>query len=108
NLPQDAIYPSASVDGHGDALDGARRYRLHFAAGAWPPVHAFWSLTAYDADAFFIDNPLGRHALGSSDPWVVNPDGSLDLLIQAEPPAPALRSNWLPVRAGAPFQLTLR
>jgi len=56
----------------------------------------------------FIDNSVHRYALGSHDPLTLNPDGSLDLLIQADMPAPAQRANWLPVRAGAPFQLTTR
>ncbi len=107
NLPEDAIYPSATIDGAGQPLDGSRRYRLRFANGALPPVNAFWSVTAYGPDAFLIDNRLGRYALGSSDPLVFNPDGSLDLAVQADAP-PQGRSNWLPVRAGAPFQLTMR
>ena len=107
NLPEDAIYPSATIDSKGEPLDGSRRYHLSFAKGALPPVNAFWSVTAYGPDAFFIDNPLGRYALGSSDALVFNPDGSLDLQIQAEAP-PQGPSNWLPVRPGTPFQLTLR
>jgi len=107
NLPEDAIYPSAAIDSDGETLDGSRRYRLRFAKGALPPVNAFWSVTAYGPDAFFIDNPLGRHALGSSDPLTTDPDGSLEMLVQAQAPL-AGSSNWLPVRAGAPFQLTMR
>lgn len=33
------------VDGTGAALDGNRLYSLTFAAGEFPPVNAFWSLT---------------------------------------------------------------
>lgn len=108
NLPADATYPSASVDAQGEPLHGDRRYRIHFAKGALPPVKAFWSITAYGGDDFFIDNPLGRYALGDRDPLVVNPDGSLDLLVQATAPSGQPGSNWLPVRAGAPFQLNAR
>ena len=108
NLPDDAIYPVARVDGQGRRLDGSHRYRLHFAADAGPPVHAFWSVTAYGPDDFFIDRPERRYALGDRDPLVRNADGSLDLWIQAEPPAPAQRSNWLPVQAGQPFLLNAR
>jgi hypothetical protein len=108
NLPADAIYPSARVDSQGRALDGSHRYRMHFDAAQLPPVDAFWSLTAYGEDDFFIDNPLGRYARASHDPLSRNPDGSLDLLVQAEPPPTGQHANWLPVRASAPFQLTLR
>ncbi len=108
NLPADAIYPSASVDGAGQALHGDRRYRLHFNAGELPPVNAFWSVTACGADNFFIDNPINRYALGDRDPLVYNADGSLDLWLQAQAPPPALRANWLPVKYGEPFLLNAR
>jgi hypothetical protein len=108
NLPEDAMYPSAQVDAQGQTLDGSRRYRIHFTADALPPVQAFWSITAYGADDFLIDNPLHRHALGDRDPLVFQPDGSLDLWIQADPPSSRQQANWLPVKAGQPFLLTAR
>ncbi len=108
NLPADAIYPNTRVDAAGQPLDGRHRYRLHFGAGGLPPVNAFWSVTAYGADDFLIDNPIHRHALGDRDPLVFNPDGSLDLYVQAVPPEGNWQSNWLPVRAGEPFLLNAR
>ena len=48
NLPQDAIYPIASVDATGQPLDGLRNYVLHFDKGEQPPVKGFWSVTMYD------------------------------------------------------------
>ena len=108
NLPADAMYPNAQVDGEGRPLDGSHRYRLHFAAGQLPPVKAFWSVTAYGADDFLIDNPIGRYALGDRDPLIFNADGSLDLWIQAAAPAAQRLPNWLPVEAGAPFLLNAR
>jgi hypothetical protein len=108
NLPADATYPNTRVDATGQALNGQHRYRLHFKAGELPPVHAFWSVTAYGADDFLIDNPIHRYALGDRDPLVYNPDGSLDLLVQARAPEGKLQSNWLPVKAGEPFLLNAR
>jgi hypothetical protein len=108
NLPADAIYPNTRVDATGQALDGRHRYRLHFNAAELPPVNAFWSVTAYGADDFLIANPIHRHALGDRDPLVFNPDGSLDLHVQAEPPEGNRNNNWLPVRAGEPFLLNAR
>lgn len=108
NLPADAMYPSARVDGQGRPLNGSRRYRLHFRAGALPPVRAFWSVTAYGADDFLIANAPRRHALGDRDPLVFNADGSLDLWLQAEAPTQAPISNWLPVRRGQDFLLNAR
>lgn len=108
NLAADALYPNAQVDAQGEALSGSHRYRLHFEATGLPPVKAFWSLTAYGADDFLIDNPLHRYALGDRDPLVFNADGSLDLWIQADAPPPDKRSNWLPVKAGERFRLNAR
>ena len=108
NLPADASYPVASVDSTGQRLHGKHRYRLHFTRDALPPVRAFWSVTAYGSDDFLIENPQGRHKLGNRDPLQFNPDGSLDLWIQAEAPEPGRLSNWLPVQAGEPFVLNAR
>jgi hypothetical protein len=108
NLPADAIYPNTRVDDQGRALNGSHRYRLHFRAGELPPVKAFWSVTAYGADDFLIANPGKRHALGSRDALVFNPDGSLDLWLQASAPDPARQPNWLPVAPGLPFLLNAR
>jgi hypothetical protein len=108
NLPADAMYPNARVDVNGQALDGGHRYRLHFKAGELPPVNAFWSVTAYGADDFFINNPLQRFALGDRDPLLLNADGSLDLLVQATPPEGDMKKNWLPVKPGQAFLLNAR
>ena len=109
NLPQDALYPNTSLDHEGKQLMGDQRYRLHFKANQLPPVKAFWSVTAYGADEFLIENPLKRYALGDRDALTFNADGSLDIWIQAQAPGtPAQRSNWLPVKAQAPFLLNAR
>ena len=109
NLPEDAMYPNTVLDHQGQALNGKHRYRLHFAANALPPVKAFWSITAYGADEFLIDNPLQRFAIGNRDPLVFNADGSLDLWVQATPPSQKeAAANWLPVQMGAPFLLNAR
>jgi hypothetical protein len=109
NLPEDAIYPNTALDHEGKPLNGQHRYRMHFAATALPPVKAFWSITAYGADEFLIDNSIQRFALGDRDPLVFNADGSLDIWIQATPPDPKeAHANWLPVQKGAPFLLNAR
>ncbi|MFZ4478727.1 MAG: DUF1254 domain-containing protein [Rhodoferax sp.] len=108
NLPQDAMYPQTQVDSKARALDGSHRYRLHFNAGELPPVHAFWSITAYGADDFFIDNRLQRFALGDRDPLLFNGDGSLDLWLQPAAPEGDKVRNWLPVKSGQPFVLNAR
>ncbi len=107
NLTEDAVYPHTSIDGDGDPLNGARRYRIHFEAGQTPPARAFWSLTMYDEHQYFVDNPLDRYAIGDRDSLAFDADGSLDLWIQRESPGAGRESNWLPAPAG-PFNLILR
>ncbi len=107
NLPQDAVYPSAFVDGDGKPLSGANRYVIHFDKGATPPVNAFWSVTMYDADSFFVANPINRYAVSSWMPFKRNADGSLDLYIQKDSPGKGKETNWLPAPAGE-FNLTMR
>jgi hypothetical protein len=107
NPPEDAVYMSSSADGSGQALDGSTRYRMHFDASNLPPVLAFWSVTAYDRDGYFIANPINRYAIGDRDKLKFNPDGSLDLYIQNQSPGQDRQSNWLPCGAG-PFNLTIR
>jgi hypothetical protein len=107
NLPQDAVYPSLATDSDGKPLDGSNAYVLHFDAGKLPPVNAFWSVTAYDADGYFIPNAIERQAIGDRDKLAFNTDGSLDLYIQAQSPGTAKEANWLPV-GNAPFNLPMR
>ena len=108
NLPEDAIYPHAKVDSDGKPLSGANRYVVHFPKGQLPPVNAFWSLTMYNArQAFSLDNPVDRYAIGDRDRLKFNEDGSLTLYVQNEPPAKDKGSNWLPAPKDA-FNLFMR
>jgi len=107
NLPADAVYPTTFVDAASQALNGANRYTLHFDRGLTPPVNAFWSVTMYDSQSFFVDNPINRYAISSWMPLGQNGDGSIDLYIQHESPGEDREANWLPAPAGN-FNLTLR
>jgi hypothetical protein len=107
NLPADAVYPGASVDAAGRPLEGDRPYVLHFDKGALPPVNAFWSLTMYDKDGYFVDNPLKRYAARDSL-LHKNSDGSVDIYLQADSPGKDREPNWLPTPKDAPFTLLLR
>jgi hypothetical protein len=106
-LAEDAISPWTDVDREGKPLGGAHRYRLRFAAGGLPPVKGLWSLTMYGEDHLLVANPLSRYAIGDRDPLQIEPDGTLEILIQAQDPGPERRSNWLPAPAGA-FNLIMR
>jgi hypothetical protein len=96
NRPQDTFYAVSTTDGAGEPYSGDFRYVWHFPPGQAPNVNAFWSLTIYDADYFFVENALSRYTLGSRDELKSNPDGSLDLYIQHHPPASEREPNWLP------------
>ena len=70
-------------------------------------MRAFWSLTLYGPDRFFVENPLHRYALGDRSPGLAyGADGSLDLYVGSVAPA-GLETNWLPAPAGE-FSLILR
>ncbi len=93
-----AVYMEGEFDDKGDALSGENSYILHFDAGALPPVKAngFWSVTAYGEDDFLIENELERYSISDRSAFTLNPDGSLDLYLQAKAPAEN-QENWLPV-----------
>jgi hypothetical protein len=107
NPPEDAVYVSSFADAAGQPLNGSMCYRMHFDKASLPPVRAFWSLTAYDKDGYFIANPIDRYAIGDRDQLKFNPDGSLDLYIQAQKPGPDRESNWLP-SGDESFNLVIR
>ncbi|KRC76587.1 hypothetical protein D3C87_412480 [compost metagenome] len=110
NRPQDAIYPTSLKSASGKvmrAYDGSEKYVLTFKKGMTPPVSGFWSLTMYDEDYFFVDNPLDRYSISARQPLKAKADGSIDLLIQHVSPGAELESNWLPAPKGK-FILMMR
>ena len=66
---------------------------MRFEKGQLPPVNGFWSLTMYDENYFFVDNPLNRYTLSQRNKLKANPDGSVDLYIQNESPGKDKESN---------------
>ena len=110
NLPEDAVYPVSQKSGGGilaRAYDGGEKYVMRFEKGQTPPVNGFWSLTMYDANYFFVANPLNRYSISPRQALKSNPDGSIDLYIQKDSPGADKESNWLPAPAGK-FILMLR
>jgi hypothetical protein len=108
NRPQDAIYPTSERDATGKEYDGAsNKYVLHIQKGQFPPVDGFWSITMYDASYFFVPNALDRYTLSARNQFVTNPDGSVDLYLQADSPGKEKEANWLPTPR-AKFILMLR
>src|SRR5436189_1736681 len=100
NDAAEAMYPMTRVDATGEPLDGSKHnYTLTFAAGHYPPVNAFWSVTMYDGKSqLLIKNPINRYLINS--PMLPNlkknADGSLTLYIQKDSPGADKESNWLP------------
>jgi hypothetical protein len=97
----DEVSASIDEDRDGRPLHGDSRYELRFDVDRPPPVHGFWSLSAYGDDGC-------RARLGSDDGLTICTDGALTVRVQPRPPAASeQRSNWLAIPAG-PFRLVLR
>ncbi|ERP86695.1 hypothetical protein Q670_05870 [Alcanivorax sp. P2S70] len=100
NRPQDAVYPTSELDLEGKPYTGESKYVMHFEKGQLPPVNGFWSLTMYNDDYFFVDNPLDRYTLSARNDLKKNADGSVDLYLQHDNPGSERESNWLPAPKG--------
>jgi hypothetical protein len=106
NLPAEAVYWTATVDGTGHTLNGQHDYILRFPPGGFPPNDAFWSLTMLDSRRYMVVNPINRYNVGDRSDLVPGVDGSIDIYIQNTAPA-GHESNWLPAPSGD-FVLMLR
>jgi hypothetical protein len=107
NIEQDAVYPTTKVDSAGQPLSGSNKYTVRFTKGQMPPVRGFWSITMYDAQFFFVANPLNRYTLSPRNKLRAEPDGTVELMIQTTNPGLEKESNWLPAPNG-PFVLMMR
>ena len=106
-----ATYPVALFDDTKAPLTGSGRYVIHIPKSSLPiPVKAFWSLTMYDSNSFFVPNALNRYLINNRSHLHTNPDGSIDIYVQHDKPSnPAQASNWLPAPApGLGFRLVWR
>ena len=96
----EAMYPLAKTDSTGQPLDTSKNnYTLTFAAGQFPPVNAFWSVTMYDGKSqLLIENPINRYLINSPmlSAMKTNADGSLTIYIQKDSPGKDKEANWLP------------
>jgi hypothetical protein len=61
----------------------------------------------YDTSFFFVPNPIKRYDLAQRDKLITNPDGSVDMYLQATSPGKDKEANWLPAPKGK-FNLVLR
>lgn len=101
--PAEAVYASAAYGSDGQALVGAKKYRMHIPPGGIPS-NAFWSITLYkfrQGSVFLNSNSINRYRISSHSPgYVRNSDGSIDVWIQAARPIGDKAANWLPSPAG--------
>ena len=97
--PQETLYYTATTDSEGKPLSGNCDYTLNGS----PLAARWWSVTAYGADSFLIPNPEKRYSL-SQTTLARKPSGLYVIHVAAQ----ATGRNWLPVRAGETFDLTVR
>ncbi len=111
NSGADAAYFGYFIDSEHLPLDASKsNYQLHFAQGAIPEYHAFWSLTMYDGKTqLLVANPMQRYLLNSTmlKSYKYGSDGSLTFYIQKDTPGKDKESNWLPAPDG-PFYCIYR
>lgn len=91
---------NATIDGTGEPLNGACRYRL---AGPQMPARA-WSISAYDARQNLIANSENRYAFGLLNAANEDETDAFELRLSGEAQAGA----WLPINSAEKFSLTLR
>lgn len=99
-----ALYMRTDVDRSGEMLTADKTYAMHFET--FPPLldGGFWSVTAYGSDDFLIDNPIDRYCINDRSNFILNEDGSLDIIL-SEGQLDEI-ANWLPVAGD--FHLILR
>ena len=107
NLPADAVYPSIRTDASGQPLNGKSSYIIRFAANQLPPVKAFWSISMYDENQRFVENPVNRYAIGDRDQLVFDEDGGLTIYVQHSSPGADKEANWQPAPTGD-FNMIMR
>lgn len=111
NSKEEALYPIYEKDSEGQPLNGeGGRYVIRYAAGKFPPVNAFWSLTMYNLPSqLLVKNPINRYLINS--PMLPNlkrdADGGLTIYVQSESPGADKEANWLPAPKG-PFMMAAR
>lgn len=95
----ETIYFVADSDDEGRKLDGACRYVVE---GRAPPAR-WWSLTAYGADYFLIENPERKFSVNARSA-LADGNGRFRVSISAEPqPDP-----YIAAPSAGPFVLNLR
>ena len=108
NTLEEAVYIGALLDGENKPLMGEKKYTVRLL----PPEFkepAFWSATMYDYNNnYTVVNPINRYSLGSDNPMIKNPDGTVTIYLQSESPGKDKEANWLPSPKSGRWYLNLR
>jgi len=105
-VPEDVLALSCRTDESGRGLNGGEHYRMHFAGGGLPPAQAGWRLSAPPVAPARAAGPANG-AIGDRRHLIIEPDGSLEILIGPEPPDRDRSVNWLRSPEGD-FLLTIQ
>jgi hypothetical protein len=107
NSEDEAFYYAFYKDEKGTVLDGSKgNYTMYFERGKFPPVHAFWSITLYDAKTKLLSaNPINRYLINSPmlKEMTFDDSGGVTIYIQKGAPGKDKESSWLPAPNGAFF-----
>jgi hypothetical protein len=93
---QDAVCPTLGCPDLLKTLSGANKCAVRIDKGETPPAEAFWSITMYDKNHFFVPNPINCYTVRSRNRFKTNPDGSIDLYIQRDLPGKDKEQKLLP------------
>ena len=107
---QQAIYMQSFEDIHSKPLSGGNKYEVLWKESDQPPVKAFWSITMYDENGFYVDNAINRNNISSNTAGLKydTRNNSLTIYIQDSDPGKSSRNNWLPCPSKGGFQVFLR
>lgn len=106
--PEEALYPANYNDSDGNPLHGEHSYTWVIPGGNRPVKDlGFTSVTLYDMEGYFYDNPQKVYKIGDRDKDLsFDENGDLVITISAERPEGA--ANWLPAPKDQNFYLMYR
>ena len=95
---EETVYYTAKDDSDGDTLDGHCSYRVE----GRDPAARWWSITAYGADDYLIQNAADRYSV-SMNSVARRADGTFGVTLSQK----QAEGDWIPVAAER-FDLTIR
>jgi hypothetical protein len=104
---QGSQYAWATADSKGNALDGAKYYRIHLPPNI--PIRNFWSLIAYSNQtrSMLQTDQQFPSVTSQNKDLITNPDGSVDVWFGPTAP-PGKQANWVQTVPGKGWNTILR